>query len=81
MLTCKSGNVTIDTMPKRKSSTPLTDALTDAIAASNLSLLQLSKGSGIAYASLLRFVKGERTLRLDCADKLASYLKLSVHRD
>lgn len=56
----------------------MTKVLRQAIVDSGLPLLTLSKESGIERASLRRFVKGERSLRLDMADKLAEYFRLSL---
>ena len=70
--------MTIDNMRKKPNKSPLTDALKKAVTDSGLPLLQVSKGSGIAYASLVRFMSGERSLRLDKADKLAAYFDLEI---
>jgi len=72
--------MTIDNMRKKPSKSPLTDALKKAVNDSGLPLLQVSKGSGVAYASLIRFMSGQRSLRLDMADKLAEYFKVKVRR-
>ena len=70
--------VTIGNMSKRQTKSPLTDALKQAVTDSGLPLLQVSKGSGIAYASLVRFMSGERSLRLDKADKLAVFFQMRL---
>lgn len=72
--------MTIGNMPKKPSKSPLTDALKKAVTDSGLPLLQVSKGSGIAYASLVRFMSGDRSLRLDKADKLAIYFGLVLSK-
>jgi plasmid maintenance system antidote protein VapI len=64
-------------MAKRKYKT-MTEVLRQAIIDSGLPLLTLSKESGVERASLRRFVNGERSLRLDMADKLAAYFELSL---
>jgi len=64
-------------MAKRKYKT-MTEVLRQAIVDSGLPLLRLSKESGVERASLRRFVIGERSLRLDMADKLAEYFELSL---
>lgn len=66
-------------MAKRKYKT-MTEVLRQAIIDSGLPLLTLSKESGVQRASLRRFVIGERSLRLDMADKLAEYFKVKVRR-
>jgi plasmid maintenance system antidote protein VapI len=65
-------------MHKSKSTSPLTDPLRQAIVDSGLPLLRLSKGTGVARASLIRFVRGETSLRLDIADRLAEYFGLEL---
>ena len=51
-----------------------------AVLDSGLPLLQIAERAGIERASLSRFVRGERTLRLDKADRLAKYLGLELRR-
>ena len=63
---------------KRKGAHTMTEVLRRAIVESRLPLLTLSKASGVARASLIRFVRGERSLRLDRADRLAAYLGLEL---
>jgi len=65
-------------MSKSKPKAPLTDPLRQAIVDSGLPLLRLANETGIARASLIRFVRGETSLRLDVADKLADYFKFSL---
>ncbi|MCC7419344.1 MAG: helix-turn-helix transcriptional regulator [Planctomycetaceae bacterium] len=67
-------------MAKANSTTsaPLTDPLRAAISESGLPLLRLAKETGVARASLIRFMREETSLRLDVADKLAKYFGLIV---
>ena len=65
-------------MTKRKPKAPLTDPLRQAIVDSGLPLLRLANETGIARASLIRFVRGDTSIRLDIADKLAVYLGLEL---
>jgi plasmid maintenance system antidote protein VapI len=57
---------------------PLSDALLRAIRESGLSVQSLAKAAGVARMSVARFVAGERSLRLDKADKLAAYFGLEL---
>ncbi len=66
--------VTIDNMADM----PLSGALRRAIRDSGLSYLKLEQETGVHRASVSRFVAGERSLRLDVADKLAAYLGLTL---
>lgn len=56
----------------------MTEVLRQALADSGKPLLKVSNEAGIARASLIRFLRGERSLRLDCADNLAAYLGLEL---
>ncbi len=64
-------------MANKKAMT-ITEALRQAIVDSELPLLRLSEETGVERASLSRFVRGERSLRLDMADKLAAYFELTL---
>jgi plasmid maintenance system antidote protein VapI len=52
----------------------MTEVLRKAVLDTGLPLLQIAEAAGIERASLSRFVRGQRTLRLDMADRLAAYL-------
>ncbi len=64
--------------PETKPKTTMTEVLRTAIIDSGLPLLRLAKETGIARASLIRFVRGETSLRLDIADRLADYFGLEL---
>jgi plasmid maintenance system antidote protein VapI len=57
---------------------PITDVLRRAILDSGLPLLRIEQDTGVQRASISRFVRGERSLRLDMADKLAAYFGLAL---
>ena len=57
---------------------PITDVLRQAIIDSGLPLLRIAQDTGVERASISRFVSGERSLRLDMADKLAAYFGLNL---
>jgi len=65
-------------MSNHKTLTPLTDPLRNAIIESQTPLLVLAKATGIARASLIRFRRGETSLRLDVADRLATYFGMRL---
>ncbi len=68
-------------MTRRKDSyKTMTEALKQAIAESELSYKALEKATGVTRQSIMGFAKGERTLRLDIADKLARYFGLEVKK-
>jgi plasmid maintenance system antidote protein VapI len=60
---------------------PISDGLRQAIARSGVPYLRLERATGVARASIKRFVNGERSLRLDVADKLAAYFWLALTFD
>ncbi len=57
---------------------PIAEALKTAIEESGLPFLALEQQTGVTRQSLMSFLKGERTLRLDIADKLAVYFGLEL---
>ena len=59
----------------------MTDVLRIAIEESGVSRYQIAKDTGILQGSLSRFVRGETSLRLDKADRLAAYLGLRLVPD
>ena len=59
----------------------LTDVLRAAIEQSGLTVYRIGKATGIDTANLGRFVRGEMSVRLDKADRLAAYLGLRLVPD
>jgi plasmid maintenance system antidote protein VapI len=57
---------------------PISDVLRRAILDSGLPLLRIAQETGVERASISRFVRGERSLRLDKADRLAAYFGLTL---
>ncbi len=58
----------------------MTDALRRAIAESGESFKALERATGVTRQSLMRFARGEQTIRLDSADELAAYFGIQVYR-
>jgi plasmid maintenance system antidote protein VapI len=56
----------------------LSEVLRRAIGQSGLTFQALAEASGVERGSISRFVRGERSLRLDKADRLAAYLGLEL---
>lgn len=52
----------------------MTKTLRPAIAESSLSFADLARRIGVSRQSLMKFARGEQTIRLDGADKLAEVL-------
>jgi len=65
-------------MATRRPKAPVTDPLRRAIVGSEIPLLVLAQATGVARASLTRFVRGQTSLRLDVADVLATYFGLEL---
>ena len=69
-------------MKKQRATTPITDALrqsvSKAIKSEQTTYLALERETGVTRASIMRFVKGTRTLRLDMADRLAARFGLAL---
>jgi transcriptional regulator with XRE-family HTH domain len=56
----------------------MTEVLRRAIRESGLTMLTIAEDTGIQRASLIRFARGDQSLRLDVADKLAAYFGLRL---
>lgn len=56
----------------------MTDVLRQTIRESGISMLRLSEATGVQRLSIARFLNESQSLRLDCADKLATYFKLEL---
>jgi hypothetical protein len=57
---------------------PISDRLRQAIRDSQEALIALERATGVDRASIRRFLRGERSLRLDKADALAEHLGLEL---
>ena len=56
----------------------IADSLKQAISASDRSVYQIAKESGISQIVIARFLSGERDIRMATADKLARVLNLQL---
>jgi plasmid maintenance system antidote protein VapI len=56
----------------------ITEVLIKAIVKSGVSYKALSRETGVARASIQRFVDGRQSIRLDMADRLAAYFGLKL---
>lgn len=65
-------------MSNRKLQSNLSDVLRAAIRQCGLTPYRISKDTGLVVTSIIRFVEGETSLRLDKADVLAEYLGLEL---
>jgi len=67
-------------MNASKAAPSITDVLRDAIVQSGISYKALSRETGVARASIQRFVDGRQSIRLDMADRLAAYFNLELRK-
>lgn len=65
-------------MSKKKRKPPITDLLRKTVAKSGVLLLVLERETGVKRASIMRFIRGQQSLRLDKADALAEYFELEL---
>jgi plasmid maintenance system antidote protein VapI len=61
-----------------RSKVGISDVLRRAIVESGISYNALQKETGVTRASIMRFVRGDQSIRLDMADRLAEYFKLRL---
>ncbi len=62
-------------MPKQM---PITDLLRQSIQESGIPFLTLEQKTGVLRQSLMKFARGESTIHLDAADKLAEFFGLEL---
>jgi transcriptional regulator with XRE-family HTH domain len=67
-------------MSKSKNKPTMTNVLKNAIEESGLTRYRIATDTGIGETSLMRFMRGETSLRLDKADVLAEYLGLELRK-
>ena len=72
--------VIINTMNAGQSNAPISDLLRNTIAQSGVSYNALQKETGVTRASIMRFVRGDQSLRLDMADRLAAFFDLELRK-
>lgn len=65
-------------MLKHNRRSPITDMLRKTVADSKVPLLVLQQETGVKRASIMRFLRGDQSLRLDKADALAEYFGLRL---
>jgi transcriptional regulator with XRE-family HTH domain len=63
-------------MTKRKES--MSNLLKKVIADSGMAYLAIEQATGVERASIMRFVQGKQSLRLDKADRLADFFGIEI---
>lgn len=56
----------------------LTDAISEAVRASDQSAYAIAKGSGVARSQLSRMMRGQSGMNVDSVERLADYLELEI---
>jgi len=64
--------------PTGSAAGPLSQALKDALRASDKSMYQIAQEAGVSQIVVSRFLSGERDIRMATADKLAEALGLKL---
>ena len=70
----------IHTMNSSQPQAPISDLLRHTIAVSGVSYNAMQKETGVTRASIMRFVRGDQSLRLDVADRLAAFFDLELRK-
>jgi hypothetical protein len=65
-------------MGRRKRSSPISDVLRRAIIASGEPYNAIEQATGVSRANILRFTKGQRSILLDSAERLAEHFGLEL---
>jgi plasmid maintenance system antidote protein VapI len=68
-------------MDIRALESPLSEPLRRAIVASGVSYIAMQRETGVSRASIMRFVEGRQSLRLDMADRLAARFGLILREE
>lgn len=56
----------------------LADVIRNSIRCSSQSQAEIAENTGISTGIISRFMRGERSINLDTAEKLAAYLRLEL---
>jgi hypothetical protein len=80
LLSFWQSSVIIHTMDASQSREPISALLRQTIVESGVSYNALQKATGVTRASIMRFVRGSQSLRLDRADQLAEFFGLELRK-
>ena len=67
-------------MNARQRKSPLTDLLKRSIVESGIPYNQLERATGVKRASIIRFLRGDQSMRLDLAERLMVYFGFEVRK-
>jgi plasmid maintenance system antidote protein VapI len=65
-------------MNARQRKSPIADLLKRTIVGSGIPYNQLERETGVKRASIIRFLRGDQSMRLDLAERLVVYFGLEV---
>lgn len=72
--------VIIRTMDTCGRPSTLSEMIRRSIVESGVSYSTLERETGVTRASIMRFVRGDQSIRLDMADRLAAYFGLELRK-
>jgi hypothetical protein len=75
---CTQDENTTQGQGTRAGKSPITEGLQNAIAKSGMTYHAIERATGATRQSIMYFMRGERTLQLNIADRLALYFGLEV---
>lgn len=78
-MTGRADSVIVTTVKRDGSKSTMTELLRDALAKAG-SFYPIEAATGVKRQSMMKFVRGEQSLRLDTADKLAAYFGIECRR-
>jgi transcriptional regulator with XRE-family HTH domain len=78
MISRQLATTEIDQMPKKKTDPSLSDVIISKMRSCGKTQYRIAKESGVDSSTLGRFVKGERTITLEVANKICKALGLQL---
>lgn len=78
-MTDRADSVTLTTMKTDGPKPTMTELLRDALTKAG-SFYPIEAATGVKRQSMMKFVRGEQSLRLDIADKLAAHFGIECRR-
>lgn len=78
MIPCDNNHKRVNMVESRQ---PISDVLRRVIAESGKAHIAIERDTGVKRASIMRFLRGDTSLRLDKADALAAYFGLELKRN
>ena len=67
-------------MAKRRDKGTMTELLRQALSDTDQSIRGIARKTGLSHPGLLKFMRGDQSLRLDLADRLAEHFGIECRR-